>query len=34
MILKEGSPRLRWRLARADEVFAHTGLGDVDAELQ
>lgn len=33
VILQEGAPRLRRRLATADHVFADPGLADVDAEL-
>ena len=34
MILKKSSPRLRGRLPRPNEVFAHTALADVYAEFQ
>src|SRR5215467_5073759 len=34
MILQEGAPGLRWRLATAHHVFAHAALPNVDAELE
>src|SRR6516162_8634540 len=34
VIPEESAPGLRWRLAAAHHVFAHTGLTDVDAEFQ
>ena len=34
VIVQEGAPGLRRRLAAADHVFAHAGLTDVDAELE
>jgi len=34
MVAEKGPPSLRWRLPTVDHVLAHTGLADVDAELQ
>jgi hypothetical protein len=34
MVGEKGPPRLGWRVPAADHVLAHTGLADVDAELQ
>jgi len=34
MILQEGAPGLRWRLAATHHVFAHAALPNVDAELE
>src|SRR6516165_2725917 len=34
MILQEGVPGLRWRLATAHHVFAHAALPNVDSELE
>src|ERR1700737_4015511 len=34
VIVQEGAPSLRRRIAAADHVFAHAGLPDVDAELE
>src|ERR1700694_5908088 len=34
VIVQEGAPGLRRRIATADHVFAHAGLTDVDAELE
>jgi hypothetical protein len=34
VVVKEGSPGLRWRLSVSDQILAHARLPDVDAELQ
>ena len=34
MILKEGTPSLRWRFGAARHVFADTALSDVDAQFE
>jgi hypothetical protein len=34
VILQEGPPRLRWRLAAAHHVFANAGFADVDTEFE
>jgi hypothetical protein len=34
MVVKEGSPGLRWRFPVSDEILAHARLPDIDAELQ
>jgi hypothetical protein len=34
MILEEGSPALRWRLALAHQILADAGFAHIDAELE